>query len=136
MPAGDLEAGAQIARVLQQARFTPPDAEALATTRKEPPRRTLALLALLVERGDVVRITDRIWMHRDAVEESKQIALKLFRAAPTFSTMAFRDALGVSRKFAVPLVDYLDRIRFTARSGNQRRPGSEAKKLLEPVVTP
>jgi selenocysteine-specific elongation factor len=44
--------------------------------------------------------------------------------------MEFRDALGVSRKFAVPLVDYLDKIRFTARSGNNRMPGAEAKKFL------
>ena len=44
--------------------------------------------------------------------------------------MEFRDALGVSRKFAVPLVDYLDKIRFTVRSGNNRTPGVEAKKLV------
>ena len=76
-----------------------------------------------------------IWMHRDAVEAGKQTALKLFRRAPAFSTMEFRDALGVSRKFAVPLVDYLDKIRFTVRSGNNRTPGAEAKKLLNPVAT-
>ena len=48
--------------------------------------------------------------------------------------MDFRDALGVSRKFAVPLVDYLDKIRFTVRSGNNRTPGVEAKKLLNPAA--
>ncbi len=79
----------------------------------------------------VVRLDDRVWMHRDAVEAGKQTALKLFARAPVFSTMDFRDALGVSRKFAVPLVDYLDKIRFTVRSGNNRTPGAEAKKLLK-----
>jgi len=29
-------------------------------------------------------------------------------------------------------VDYLDKIRFTVRSGNNRTPGAEAKKLLKP----
>ena len=53
-----------------------------------------------------------------------------FRPAPIFSTMDFRDALGVSRKFAVPLVDYLDKIRFTVRSGNNRTPGSGSEKKL------
>jgi selenocysteine-specific elongation factor len=79
----------------------------------------------------VLRLDDRIWMHRDAVDASKQTALNLFRRAPAFSTMEFRDALGVSRKFAVPLVDYLDKIRFTVRSGNNRTPGVEAKKHLQ-----
>jgi len=73
-------------------------------------------------------------MHRDAVEAGRQTALKLFQHAPAFSTMEFRDALGVSRKFAVPLVDYLDKIRFTVRSGNNRTPGVEAKKVLNPVA--
>jgi hypothetical protein len=30
----------------------------------------------------------------------------------------------------VPLIDHLDRVRFTVRSGNNRTPGAEAKKLL------
>ena len=89
---------------------------------------------LLAERGVVVRLDDRIWMHHDAVEAGKQTALKLFARSPMFSTMEFRDALGVSRKFAVPLVDYLDKIRFTVRSGNNRTPGIEAKKLLNTAV--
>ena len=44
--------------------------------------------------------------------------------------MEFRDALAVSRKYAVPLLDYLDKIRFTVRSGHDRTPGVEAKKTL------
>ena len=44
--------------------------------------------------------------------------------------MAFRDALGVSRKYAVPILDYFDSIRLTARHGNRRTPGAAAKGLL------
>jgi selenocysteine-specific elongation factor len=88
------------------------------------------MLRLLRERGTVVRLDDRIWMHRDAVEGARQTALKLFARAPTFSTMEFRDALGVSRKFAVPLADYLDKTHLTVRCGNNRAPGAEAKRLL------
>lgn len=122
----------QISAKLQQAGWTPPSLEELAVTLKEPPPRVAAMAKLLSERGMVTKLDDRIWMHRDALEAGKQIALKLFRRAPAFSTMDFRDALGVSRKFAVPLVDYLDKIRFTVRSGNNRTPGVEARKLLAP----
>jgi selenocysteine-specific elongation factor len=124
----------QIASKLQQAGWTPPGLEELAAASNEPLPRVTAMARLLAERGVVVRLDDRIWMHRNAVEAGKQTALKLFRRAPAFSTMEFRDALGVSRKFAVPLVDYLDKIRFTVRSGNNRTPGVEAKKLLNPVA--
>jgi len=124
----------QIAAKLQLAGFAPPALEELAAALIETPQRISALAKLLAERGVIIRLDDRIWMHRDAVEAGKQAALNLFRRAPMFSTMDFRDALGVSRKFAVPLVDYLDKIRFTVRSGNNRTPGVEAKKLLNPVA--
>jgi selenocysteine-specific elongation factor len=108
--------------------------EELAVAVKEPLPRVTAMARLLAERGVIVKLDEKIWMHRDAVEAGRQTALKLFQRAPAFSTMEFRDALGVSRKFAVPLVDYLDKIRFTVRSGNNRTPGVEAKKVLNPVI--
>jgi selenocysteine-specific elongation factor len=120
----------KIAAALQQAGRCPPGLAELAVSAHEPPARVAAMARLLAERGVVVQLDEQIWMHRDAVEAGKQTALKLFTRAPAFSTMEFRDALGVSRKFAVPLVDYLDKIRFTVRSGNHRTPGAEAKKLL------
>ena len=48
--------------------------------------------------------------------------------------MEFRDALAVSRKYAVPLLDYLDAARFTVRAGNVRTPGAEAKRRMSTPV--
>jgi selenocysteine-specific elongation factor len=124
----------QLAAKFQEARWTPPGLEELAVAVKEPLPRVTAMARLLAERGVLVKLDEKIWMHRDAVEAGKQAALNLFRKAPAFTTMEFRDALGVSRKFAVPLVDYLDKIRFTVRSGNNRTPGVEAKKVLNPAA--
>lgn len=120
----------QIAGHFQRSQFTPPTLEELAVLAKEPLPRITSMARLLADRGILLRLDDKIWMHRDAVEAGKQAALNLFRRAPAFSTMDFRDALGVSRKFAVPLVDYLDKVRFTVRNGNNRTAGVEAKKLL------
>ncbi len=124
----------QIATRLQQAGYAPPGLDEVAAGLGESTQRVTGLARLLAERGIVVRLDERTWMHRDAVQAGRQVALKLFARAPSFSTMDFRDALGVSRKFAVPLLDYLDRIRLTVRSGNNRTPGAEAKKLLNPVA--
>jgi selenocysteine-specific elongation factor len=131
LPDGDQKTCDLIAARLQQSGWAPPGLAELAVALNEPPQRVAALTRLLAEKGVAVRLNDQIWMHREAVEGGKQTALKLFRAAPSFSTMQFRDALNVSRKFAVPLVDYLDKIRFTVRSGNNRTPGLEARKFLK-----
>ena len=89
---------------------------------------------LLTERGLLVRLDERILLHRNAVEAARQAAVQLFTQAPSFTTMQFRDKLGVSRKYAVPLLDFLDRTRFTVRSGHDRTPGVEAHKLLPPAA--
>jgi len=98
---------------------------------RQPEERLQKLLLLLAERGILVRLDQRSFIHRDAVDAAKQAALGLFARKASFSTMDFRDALGVSRKYAVPLLDYLDKLRFTVRSGHDRTPGVEARKALK-----
>jgi selenocysteine-specific elongation factor len=134
VPDRDQQLGEQIEAQLRTSAWTPPSPEELAVNFGEPLPRISTILRLLAERGRVVKLDDRVWMHRDAVDAGKEAALKLFRRAPAFTTMDFRDALGVSRKFAVPLLDHLDKLRVTARSGNNRSPGAEAKKVLNPVA--
>ena len=121
----------QISAAFQSAGWTSPSAADLAAKLSLPPQRMEKLMRLLAERGVLVRLDERIFIHRDALEAAKQVVLRLFARKPLFSTMEFRDALNVSRKYAVPLLDYLDKIRFTVRSGHDRSPGVEAKKLLK-----
>ncbi|MGB2820575.1 MAG: SelB C-terminal domain-containing protein, partial [Phycisphaerae bacterium] len=73
----------------------------------------------------------KVVMHRDAVEAAKKVVVDLFAKSGSFETVQFRDALGVSRKFAVPLLDYFDTIRLTVRSGSRRTPGVEARRRAE-----
>jgi len=127
----DQQLGDQLSAAFQSAGWAGPAAADLATTLGEPPARVEKTINLLVERAVLVRLDDRLCIHRDALEAAKQVALRLFGQKPSFSTMEFRDALGVSRKHAVPLLDYLDKIRVTVRSGHDRTPGVETRKLLK-----
>ncbi|HEX2971852.1 MAG TPA: SelB C-terminal domain-containing protein, partial [Tepidisphaeraceae bacterium] len=120
----------QIAAAFLAAGWTSPAAAELAVALRQAPDRVEKKIRLLVERSVLVRLDERVFMHRQAVEAGKKVVLQLFARAPQFSTMDFRDALGVSRKYAVPLLDHLDRIRFTVRNGNMRTPGVEARKLM------
>jgi selenocysteine-specific elongation factor len=120
----------RIAVVLLSAGLAPPGPAELADSLGVAANRVATMLRVLVDGGTVVELQDKLVMHRDAVEQAKQVALKLLAASPRFTTMAFRDALGVSRKYAVPLLDYLDKVRFTVRSGSTRTAGVEARKRL------
>lgn len=116
--------------VFRQAALCPPAPADLPGALALPPAHLTRLLALLVAQGVLVKVSPELLMHRDAVAQARICALRLFMKSRQFTTMDFRDALGVSRKYAVPLLDYLDTLRVTVRSGNLRTPGVEAKKVL------
>ena len=107
-----------------------PSAAELAAALGQPLARIEQLLQLLAERAVLVRLDPSTFIHREALASARDVVLRLFGQKPGFSTMEFRDALGVSRKYAVPLLDHLDKLRFTVRNGNQRTPGAEARKAL------
>jgi selenocysteine-specific elongation factor len=127
----DQQLSDRISAAFQSAGWAGPTAADLAATLGEPPACVEKMINLLVERAVLVRLDERLCIHREALEAAKQAALRLFGQKPSFSTMEFRDALGVSRKHAVPLLDYLDKVRFTVRLGHDRSAGVEARKLLK-----
>jgi selenocysteine-specific elongation factor len=123
----------QIEAALKTAHLQPPSTTELAAAIGAKEGHVEQMMRLLVDRGVLVRLEERLFMHRDAVAAARQVVIDLFRQAGSFETVAYRDALGVSRKYAVPLLDYFDSVRLTARGGNRRTPGVEARKLLGTV---
>jgi selenocysteine-specific elongation factor len=124
------ELNEHIAAAFQKAGWAPPAPEEIVLKPGLSREGVHRSIRWLLELGVLVRLDDRVVMHRDAIEAGQRAALQLFQQQAAFTTMQFRDALGVSRKFAVPLLDHLDRTRFTVRSGHDRTPGVEARKRL------
>ena len=61
-----------------------------------------------------------IAFHRDAIEEAKRRLGQQFPSPQPFSASEAKTALGISRKYAIPLLEHLDSIGFTRRSGDRR----------------
>ena len=77
----------------------------------------------LVRRGLVVE-RDGQWFHADAVMAAAELAARLLAERPEgFTVSEFRDAAGVTRKHAVPLVSELDARGVTRRRGDLRVAG-------------
>jgi selenocysteine-specific elongation factor len=127
----DRELAARIEATLAEAGVEPPRPDQLAEQLAAPLDRIEAMLQLLCDEGRVVRLDEKVAMAAQAVEQAKQVVLELFEASSGFDTMAFRDALGVSRKFAVPLLDYFDTQKLTVRTGNRRTPGAQAREAMD-----
>ncbi|MFP4224825.1 MAG: selenocysteine-specific translation elongation factor [Phycisphaeraceae bacterium] len=106
--------------------LAPPRAEELAEGLGEPRDRVERLLGLLAERGELLLLDPQTqtMMHPAAVDRAAAVVRQLFAEQDSFMTTEFRDRLGVSRKYAVPLLDYFDRVRLTVRHASKRTPGA------------
>jgi selenocysteine-specific elongation factor len=75
---------------------------------------------MLINSGELVRVAELIF-HRSALDALRQM-LQKFKAehGAKLDVGAFKDLTGVSRKYAIPLLEYLDRQRVTRRLGDAR----------------
>jgi selenocysteine-specific elongation factor len=83
--------------------------------------RAQKIVTLLLRDKVLVKISDELVFHRGALDElRRQIAAQKAKA-PTLDVAAFKQLTGVSRKYAIPLLEYLDRERVTRRVGDARQ---------------
>jgi selenocysteine-specific elongation factor len=83
--------------------------------------RAQKIVTLLLRDRVLVKISDELVFHRSALDElRRQIAARKAKA-PVIDVAAFKDMTGVSRKYAIPLLEYLDRERVTKRVGDSRQ---------------
>ena len=73
------------------------------------------LLKLLVERGLVVRVTPEMFLTRGAEERARDTVRRI-AGSVAVAPGEFRQALGVSRKHLIPLLEYMDRVGVTRRT--------------------
>jgi selenocysteine-specific elongation factor len=112
------QARAKIERAFEAAGLAVPSlTEVLAQSGVEPARARTLLAGLLREKR-LARISDDLVFHRSAVDQLR--ALLAPRKSQRFNVTAFKQWTGVSRKYAIPLLEYLDREHVTRREGDER----------------
>jgi selenocysteine-specific elongation factor len=75
---------------------------------------------LLLRDRILIKISDELVFHRDALDQLRR-QLAAYKAKSTkIDVGKFKQLTGVSRKYAIPLLEYLDRERVTRRVGDQR----------------
>ncbi len=82
--------------------------------------RARQLVTLLLRDKILVKVTDDLVFHRAALDELRALVRARKAQAPTINVGTFKDMTGVSRKYAIPLLEYMDRERITRRVGNER----------------
>jgi selenocysteine-specific elongation factor len=106
--------------------FSPPSLEEVVLRTNAARNKVEKLLRILCEHERLARVEDGLLFHRDAIAKARELLMSHFHEKERLESVEFKYLLDTTRKFALPFLDYLDRIGVTRRVGNTRYP----KKLL------
>jgi selenocysteine-specific elongation factor len=117
----EVTATARIETMLQDGGFTPPDVKQIADEVKLPPKRTLDLLQALERDHRAAKVTGELYYHAAVLDRLKAMVTERCHRSGQLTAAEFRDMIGASRKYAIPLLEYFDRTGFTMRIGDTRK---------------
>ena len=68
----------------------------------------------------LLRIDQSILITSSNFNTLKNKLILFFKEQPSITVLEFKELLNISRKYAIPMLEYLDKIQFTNRNGNKR----------------
>ena len=82
--------------------------------------RAQKIVTLLLRDKTLIKISEELVFHRSALEELRRQIAAYSAKSSKIDVAQFKELTGVSRKYAIPLLEYLDRERVTRRVGDER----------------
>ncbi|HEY7679055.1 MAG TPA: selenocysteine-specific translation elongation factor [Terriglobia bacterium] len=110
----------QIARAFEKAGLTVPAVREVLGKVPVEPKRAEKILQILIQEGTLVRISEDLVFHAEALRRLRRLLSQYKTQSDRINVSAFKDLAQVSRKYAIPLLEYLDRERVTRRAGDER----------------
>ena len=104
----------------QQDSFQPPGVEEIQQNAESRASAVPELVKLCVGQGELVDIGQGVLLHTQWEKELRSRIKKELLDREKMSVAEIRDLLGTTRKFAIPICEYLDRIELTKRDGDFR----------------
>ena len=111
----------QIAAAFAEAGLAVPTVKEVLSKLPVEARRAESILEILLREKSLVRVTPELIFHRDALAHLRE-GLSAYKKTKgdRISVPVFKDLTGITRKYAIPLLEYLDRERVTRRTGDER----------------
>jgi selenocysteine-specific elongation factor len=82
--------------------------------------RAQKLVTLLLRDRVLIKLADDLVFHQSALQGLRELMAAQKAKSPKIDVAAFKDLIGVTRKYAIPLLEYLDQQRITRRVGDER----------------
>jgi len=110
-----------IEKEFERAGLTVPGVSAVLAKLPVEAARAQKILQILIREGTLVKVAEDFVFHRTAVAGLRDLIAKYRKErGDRITVVAFKDVAGVSRKYAIPLLEFLDREHVTRRVGDER----------------
>ena len=116
----EAESKAQIERAFAKAGLKVPLLKDVLASLPVDKARAQKIVTLLLRDRVLVKLSDDLVFHRDALDELRRQVVAAKSKTPKLSVPQFKDLFDITRKYAIPLLEYLDRERVTRRVGDER----------------
>jgi selenocysteine-specific elongation factor len=107
-------------QVYLSAEHQPPSADEALEAQKLTRSDDRQLLQVLVDQDKLVRLKGDLFYHRTVLNHIEQQLRSHLEQNGELTAGEFRDLLQISRKYAIPLLEYFDNQRITVRMGDKR----------------
>ena len=117
----EAKAKEQIEAAFAVAGLTVPSVKEVLAKLSVETKRAEKLLHILLREKNLVRVTAELIFHSRALAQlTEQLAVFKKTKGDRISVPVFKELTGITRKYAIPLLEYLDRERVTRRAGDER----------------
>jgi selenocysteine-specific elongation factor len=117
----EIQARDRIAAAFETAGLAVPAADEVLAGVALDSQRAQKLLQILLRENVLIKLGDGLIFHHTALAKLRQlVAARKKTKGPRFKVPEFKELAGVSRKYAIPLLEYLDRNGVTQRMGDER----------------
>ncbi|MCP4712621.1 MAG: selenocysteine-specific translation elongation factor [Planctomycetes bacterium] len=106
--------------VYRRRKFNPPDITDVSNQAQLPQAEVERLVKLLIEHQKLVSVDKKIIFHQNAIAIAREKLVETIKTEGPLESVKFKYVLDTTRKYAIPLLDYFDRIGLTRRVGYTR----------------
>ena len=105
---------------INKAGFSPPTPKELAQRFNVPVEKVREIIGILVNERSLIKIKEDMYCNADLMEDLKERLKRFITEHDGITPSQFKSLINASRKYAIPILEYLDSIKYTIRLGDKR----------------
>lgn len=110
----------KVERIYRKQKYSPPTGEEIKAMFDKDGLLARKMVDMLVVEKKLVKVGSDMCFHATAIEAMRQSVIDFLKNNGKMTVAEFRDLIGTSRKYALPLIQHFDRLKITKRVGDDR----------------